>query len=241
MSQPETTDLESKGENAGSPCCGARHLPLGPSKYKCQSCSKPFTREDLNEWVVFLEHFIKTCRSRGLPISRLSASSPPFSLEQVAKARQACCWDKVPADFTPEFCRDKFLVYSWLQTSSDAEDFSAALQGVLDGEFERPRRRLVSRIRREYNYDERDLIEICLAVSWFKSEDKTGGNRKLASIMTNKTNINYNRPTCDYRTPKAWFEHNPNGFKQHLQRLRDKASSHGFDDNIPPDYWKLYR
>ena len=237
MDQSETPDLDVKRLNAGSPCCGARHLPLGPNKFKCQNCSKDFSREDLNDWVVFLEKFMKQCLGLGLPMSPLVASTPSFSLEQVAKARQACwAWEKQPADFTPEYCLDKFLVYSWLQTFSDAEDFSAAFQEALESEGERPRQKLVSRIKRNYSYADSDLLEICLAVSWFKSSDATGGNAKLASIMTNKGKIKH----AKHGTPAGWHKANRSAFKQHLQRLRNKAKTHGFYDAVTPDYWHLY-
>jgi len=240
LNQSETFDLDVKRLNAGSPCCGAQHLPLGPNKgddFKCQNCSKGFSREDLNDWVVFLEKFMKTCLGRGLPMSPLVASTPPFSLEQVAKARQACwAWEKQPADFTPEYCLDKFLVYSWLQTYSDAEDFSVAFQEALENEGERPRQGLVGGIKREYSYAEPDLLEICLAVSWFKSSDATGGNSKLAAMMTNKGKVKH----AKHGSPAGWHKANPSAFKQHLQRLRDKAKTHGFYDAVTPDYWHLY-
>ncbi|MCZ6625241.1 MAG: hypothetical protein O7B35_13610 [Deltaproteobacteria bacterium] len=101
------------------------------------------------------------------------------------------------------------------------------------------RQKLVNQIKKKYNYTEPDLLEICLAVSWHKSRDKTGGNAKLASIMTNKAKIRY-RGTAPYKCPTEWHRANSSAFKQHLQRLRNKAKAHEFYEAVPPDYWKKY-
>jgi len=98
--------------------------------------------------------------------------------------------------------------------------------------------RLVNQIKKKYNYNEPDFREICFAVSWHKSKDKTGRNKKLASIMTNRGNTRYSEGT--YSTPNKWCTDNPSAFKQHLQRLRTKAKAHGFFEAVPSDYWKKY-
>lgn len=102
----------------------------------------------------------------------------------------------------------------------------------------REQQRLVNRIKKKY-HPPSNVVAVCLAVSWYKSEDKIGGNKKLASIMTNKAKIKYYG--APYATPSERYKVNPAAFRAHLLRLRKTAQEYGFYKMIPPDYWKLYQ
>ena len=103
-----------------------------------------------------------------------------------------------------------------------------ALGDTFKRQYEQSRQDLIDLIQNNHSYNESDLLEICLAVSWEKSKDAKGGNERLASIMTRGARIDYGDST-----PAELYELSPNSFRQRMYRKRNRAKEFNFHDVIP--------
>ena len=150
------------------------------TEFRCRDCGKEFDKDEMEEWKSFLEQLVWACRRQGWDVLDLDRSVPPFELSHLVEDRQDYWADKKTLqDITSsENCLK--LLRSWSSKEpAKIQAFSAALREALCKEHDRPKERLVNLIRRQYNYAKPDLIEICLAVSWYKSKDKKGGKEIL--------------------------------------------------------------
>lgn len=78
--------------------------------------------------------------------------------------------------------------------------------------------------------------ETAIAVSYHK--DGKRDMRKLSRILADKAHISCER--SQYHDPKQWFQDDPSGFRNHIYKLRKKASKKGWFENVPAQYWRSY-
>lgn len=77
--------------------------------------------------------------------------------------------------------------------------------------------------------------ELCIVVSYKKAGKRD--QLKLAKILKNKAHIEY--PGA-HKDPVSWQNGNPQGFNNHLYRLRKKAEDNSWWESIPADYYLKY-
>ena len=75
--------------------------------------------------------------------------------------------------------------------------------------------------------------ELCIVVSYKKAGNSK--TKKLATALTHRAGIRYPGRRYSYETPLDWYENNHKGFNNHTYKLREKAKSEGWWDNIPKD------
>ena len=80
--------------------------------------------------------------------------------------------------------------------------------------------------------------EICIIVSYHKAGNRN--TKKLAMALTHKAHTRYPSRSYSYKTPFAWYENDRKGFNNHTYKMREKAKSEGWWDNIPADYHLKY-
>ena len=90
--------------------------------------------------------------------------------------------------------------------------------------------------RTEFNPNHYGGKELAIVVSYAKAGNKE--NARLAKILKNKAGIKYSRG--NHSEPFAWYRKNPEGFSNHLYKLRKKAKDNEWWDLIPTKYYLSY-
>ena len=202
------------------------------SKYQCLECEKTFSQDEVDDLNSFLEKLTWACRERGWTITHNSL--PTLDWPQVVKERREYWDNNKPLEDIIRGCQGMIRSYKPIEKER-VRILAKALGDTFKRQYEQSRQDLIDLIQNNHSYNESDLLEICLAVSWEKSKDAKGGNERLASIMTRGARIDYGDSTLT-----ELYELSPSSFRQRMYRNRNKAKEFDFHDVIPPDYWRLF-